>query len=703
MNLALRAQCAAAAAMLVFCAAGEAQPAPEQTARTASTTGLFFENVAESAGVAGINASHVAFADLNNDFRPDLILTEGTRRRVFLNVSEDVPGVRGEFNPADAAGNAAVVGAAGKRAGVRFVEVASPNLPAAATGDCCVFADLDNNGTRDAIIARYIDVNAKPETDQAKADAFPPPARTAWLSGNADGTFGDQTQPDRGVRLIDAAKPATTRSVALGDVNDDGLLDLFLGNWYTNYGKSLEGFTNDLLVQLSRADLSEPVAFRRSPLPEDNEVFDEERDAAGRPTYGVMILPCMVTSARADLVMDVECGAARSLWSGIPALLELNYGRRANRLLVPDLFKTLEIDQMIDIAPKVGVDGDAIRHGRYPAWLAERAKSDARFKRDDEKPFRSHGNTFDAAVNDVNNDELMDLFVAEITHAWAGESSDRSRFLVQLDRPMKTGDHPSIDPGIRFVTPADHNVDRAPLDPDARSWNQGDVYCELADFDNDGRVDLLLASGQYPDEQRLRLFRQRKEAIDAGDGRGPRLFEDVTIKAGIDHIGSGQISLADVDADGDLDIAAGQSFSRMTPEQIAGRAPSIALWINRLVERSTPESPARSLTLFLRGDPAQKISTDPLGATVVVDAIIDGTSVRQFRPLFGIGGHAGKQHEFIVHVGLGDATDASVHVSWPGHWNMTSHHGVLKPGRRQIRLEDSPETYRRSLEPMIRD
>src|SRR5690606_6247248 len=139
--------------------------------------------------------------------------------------------------------------------------------------------------------------------------------------------------------------------------------------------------------------------------------------------------------------------------------------------------------------------------GRYPDWLKERAKTDPRFDRPDEKPFRSHGNTFDAAVGDIDNDGAFDLFLAEITHGWAGDSSDRSRFLVQSES----------DGMVRFAPDDRLSVDRVPGDPTIRNWNQGDLYAELADFDLDGRLDLLLASSDYPDDQRLRLWRQQDD------------------------------------------------------------------------------------------------------------------------------------------------------------------------------------------------
>jgi hypothetical protein len=568
-----------------------------------------FIDATDAAGLGNLNATRLCLADLNSDGRPDAIIRcreagKPDRYRVFLNH----PGEDGR--------------------GVRFVELDRPTgLPAPRDGDCLVFADLDNDGRPDAVFTRYLDINNEKFTEPEDE-----PKRTAWLRGNGDGTFGEP-------RIIDAAKPATTACIAVGDVDRDGRLDLYLGNWYTTYGVSNAAFTNDLLIQSAAA---EAPTFQRIPLPEDRETFDEDTDAAGRPTYGVLILPDFPT--------------------GTTSLLELNYGRRANRLWRPTAgsFSNLNAATWEDAAPLLGIDGDAVRHGRYPDWLKEIAKRDARFDRPDEKPYRSHGNTFDAAVGDIDNDGDLDLFLAEITHAWAGDSSDRSRFLVQGD-------------GSRFAPDSRLSVDRIPPIPPRDQWpegwyprwNQGDLFCELADLDHDGRLDLILSSGDYPDpppyDQRLRIFHQQPDGT----------FRDITPASGIDHVGSAQISIGDVDLDGDLDILVGQSFHRFTKEMIDARTPPgpvVRLFLNQTAERraAAGTGPA-SITLKLVGDQAVGVNRDALGATIEIVARSGDQTLRQRRQLTGIGGHAGKQHEFLIHAGLGEASAAErITIRWPG-------------------------------------
>ncbi|MHC4219496.1 MAG: CRTAC1 family protein, partial [Planctomycetota bacterium] len=560
--------------MLPLIAAIWAALAPVQEHRFVDLT----DEVGLGAGVVGTTISRCCFADLNGDGWADAVVD---RHRVFLNVA-------GETS-----------------LGRRFVEVPDCGLPSPQRGDIAVFADIDNDGHLDAVITRYVDQYNPSWTDDGQ--------RTGWRSGRGDGTFGEN-------RPLEDAPIATTSAVAVGDVNRDGKLDLWLGNWYVRYGETLSGYANDLLVQTSKG-------WRNRWLPRgerDGFVVKEDIDHRGRPTYGTMI-------ARLDEV-------------GQPELLELNYGRRWNRLyqwtVSPD---TLPTAMWRDIAPDAGLDGDKIRHGRYPEWLKERAKEDPRFDRADEKPFRANGNTFDCAVGDIDGDGDFDLFLSEITHAWGGDSSDRSRFL--LNRLAETG-------RLEFEPEARLSVDRIPAE--GNKWNQGDLFCALSDMDNDGRLDLLLSSGDYPDDERLRLYRQQPDGS----------FADVTAEVGLDHDGSQQISLADVDGDGDLDILAGQTFFRYPQEQRAGREPRLRLFVNE-----TPTA-NHGLTLRLEGDPQRHTNHRALGA--IVNATVGGVTMR--RQLIGIGGHSGKQQDFVVHFGLGAAQRVdTLTVIWPdvGHTTQT--------------------------------
>jgi hypothetical protein len=578
--------------LLVTAIAAVALPAPGHRFIDAT------DEVGLGAAVVGAGISRCCFADLNGDGWADAVVD---RHRVLLNATDET---------------------GGSRIGRRFVEVPDCGLPPPQRGDIAVFADLDNDGRLDAVVTRYVDLNTEAWTDHGR--------RTAWLPGRGDGTFGE-------ARPIAAAPPATTSAVAVGDVNRDGRLDLWLGNWYVHYGESLAGYPNDLLI-------STPPGWQAQRLPPGPQVsldVDEETDPGGRPTYGAVI---------ADL--DGR---------GLPELLELNYGRRWNRCHLWTAPQDGEPAHWADIAPQAGLDGDDVRHGRYPEWLQERAQEDPRFDRTDEKPFRANGNTFDCAVGDIDGDGDFDLFLSEIIHAWAGDSSDRSRFA--LNRAVQTG-------RLEFEDDPRLAVDRIPQD--RRDWNQGDLFCALADMDNDGRLDLLLSSGDYPDDQRLRLFRQQTDGT----------FDDITGGVGLDHDGSQQVSLADVDGDGDLDLLVGQTFFRYPDRMKADREPRLRLFVN--------QAPAdhHALMLHLEGDPQRGANRDALGA--VVQATVGGVTMR--RQLVGIGGHSGKQQDFTVHFGLGPAEDVDeLAVIWPDAARTMQVFAGVAAGRYTLRQGEALE------------
>src|SRR5262249_31426144 len=130
--------------------------------------------------------------------------------------------------------------------------------------------------------------------------------------------------------------------------------------------------------------------------------------------------------------------------------------------------------------------------------------------------------------------------------SWAGESSDPSSLLVNLGR--EKGFRFERHPVQEFLPPRQFR--------DPKSFNYGDLHVAWLDFDLDGRLDLLIASGDYPAGPVLRLDRQREE----------HTFEEVTEAAGFAWEGCGGVSIGDFDRDGDPDILVGRSFMRLSEE-----------------------------------------------------------------------------------------------------------------------------------------
>ncbi len=621
-----------------------------------------FKDITAEAGLPDLDVSRALSVDLNADGHADLIARPNGRTNHYARVFLNTPNADGSR---------------------RFVENQHPGLPQLNSGDALTFADIDNDGLPDAILARFL--------DYLQPDFTPPahePTRSSLFLGRGDGTFALP-------RTIEDAPAATTSAIAVHDVNADGLPDLWFGNWYERYFSGYEAFSNDLLLQFPSS--SNSPDFVRWSVPGESAPIDGPTDSGGRPTYGVTI-------ARLD---D----------SALPNLLELNYGRRWNRLyflsgFAPHPGKTVKRDADeaapnprpgghlahrgpelartlfgTDIAPAAGFDGDNVRHGHHSKWLEDRARDDARFKRDDEPPFRANGNTFDAAIGDIDNDGDFDVFVSTIIHNWAGDSSDRSRFLV--NRLRESGE-------LRFDSPPELSVDRMPdvVTPENRNFNQGDIFCELADLNNDGRLDLILCSSDYsdppPHDERLRIYLQQADGT----------FLNSTAELGIDHLGGGQPTLFDWDHDGDLDLVVGQTFNRLSAERRreAGLAnhtltaaspedakptPRLRLYENTLADSSN------GLVIRLIGSPAQNVSRDAYGTIVRASVDLDNDpttpDVWLHRQLIGPGGHAGKRSDSLVHFGLGKASQInSLEITWPNATRTTTTYANLPAGTHTI-------------------
>ena len=452
----------------------------------------FFTNVAWETGLKGVRGKSGVFTDLNGDGRWDLVLD---RRRFYLagadgkfveHTEHGIPFPELEILP---------VGQDGKPNRAKAIK--RPYVP-----HYLYFADVDNDGDTDAVLGvkshwQYFDGAGWRTVEECDHGQ-----RSRVMLNDGKGVFSDATPS--GLSADEAIGPAM--ALAIVDTDLDGNLDLYEGREYRQYGV-LAGCGIDRLWKGDGKGGYTDVTAKAGLL----TVPEPAGDRSSRPTYGV---------THADVNND-----------GYPDLLQMAYGRQWNYLWLGSADGTFT-----EFGRASGYAGDDITHGRYPAWLHQR------MKRNDEQPFRSNGNTFDCAVADYDNDGDLDLFLGEITHAWAGESSDLPALLVNQG---KKGGWKFHRENVVFLLPP--RPFRGPV------WNYGDLHVGWLDFDNDMLQDLLIASGDYPDGQFLRLYRQRPD----------RRFEEVTEAAGFEWEGCGSISLGDHDRDGDVDILAGRSFMRL--------------------------------------------------------------------------------------------------------------------------------------------
>ncbi|MBI4615781.1 MAG: CRTAC1 family protein [Planctomycetes bacterium] len=505
--------------------------------------GPLFENATAAAGLAGVEGARVAFADLDGDGDPDAILDQ---TKVFHNNGA------GRFARSD--GDAPLQPEGARRADV--VQV----------------GDVNGDGFADLYLGRSTDLSG----DGAKDDGL---RSEIWL---ADGKGGFARKEDSGV----GARAETTISACFLDYDRDGNLDLFVGNAYVAYGKSLEAFPNRLYR--GKGDGTFEDTTERAGL---LGVAEPGRADSRRPTYGV---------AHTDWNDD-----------GLQDLLVCTYGRQWNRL-----WKNGGDGTFTDVAPETSFDGDDDESGKYPEGI----------DREDEAPFRANGNTFDCAVADFDGDGDMDCFLAEITHWWAGPSSDLSMLLVNQGK----------DGAWRFRREPDR-IGRVYAAPD---WNQGDLHAGWLDIENDGLLDLAIASSDYPDQQILRLWHQESDGS----------FVAWTDRLGFSWVNASQISFADFDRDGATDMLVGRNHMRLTPEQRTANPLAVGLFRNLAAARAGN----RFLSLRLSGQ--------AVGARVTLFA----GGRRQTREVHGGLGHAGHRDDAECRFGVGKAAKVDrLEVRWP--------------------------------------
>ena len=586
--------------------AGTVVEPPPENCPTNPDPGIQFRDVTDAWGASDVLANRVSSADLDGDGYPDVIVhrTGSHNRADFSLPARDWP-YRVLMNRAKAGGGRELVD---RTVDSGYGALRDPAGDEGRAAHFAVFGDVDNDGDVDVFGGTYSDPTQR---------ATDPGDRSEILLNDGSGTF---TIAERSAAIAgsdDGARALPTTAAAFLDHDRDGTLDAFIGYWYANYGSSLYGMQDRLARGTGGGvfeDVTDAVGLATMGTPGER--------TASRPTYGV-------TACDVDLDGDTD-------------LLASAYGRQWNQLWVRTDAGYADLGESSGFAGDANQDyGDNEFYRCYCQTTGSCTADPARIACDglywnagtDDQPFRLNGNTFTTACADVDADGDQDLYSAEIVHWHIGGSSDGAELLLNDG----TADAPV------FARPGNETTGLA-VPRVGVSWNEGGIASALADLDSDGRMDVLLGTSDYPD-QALWIYRQSAAGT----------FEEVSAAAGASHACAPAFSLADLDADGDLDLVVGSSTARTCADAYPDGPPL------RIYENVSGQD-AGWTGIRLAGDPAAGSNASAIGAIVRVTS----GDVTQTREVGGGYGHFGMQHGLDVHVGVGAAcTIDRIEVRWP--------------------------------------
>ncbi|MEJ5255187.1 MAG: CRTAC1 family protein [Acidimicrobiales bacterium] len=393
-------------------------------------------------------------------------------------------------------------------------------------GNGAAWADIDNDGHLDLYVTTLAE------------------SRFYLFHNNGDGTFREQAV-ERGAALADDA-PRGGTSVAVGDFDNDGWVDLHICEWLNSFRMPPGPSTHARLLRNLGA--ANPGHFE--------DVTERAGVALGEP--GV-IRPLSIIPPRMQ-------GRWLTLAFG-SAFVDLDNDGWQDLVVTSD-FRTSQL---------FWNNGDGtFTEGTQAAAVA------------------TEGNAMGSTFGDIDGDGDLDWFVTAI----------QEQVPVSADRPAMPvegydGNRLYRNDGNRRFTDV---TDEYGVRDGAWGWGAA-----FADFDDDGLLDLVMENGMdlgYYDNLNKVEFRQTPMRLWHGSHQLP--WVEIAAQAGLVALAEGKgLAVADLDGDGDLDVVVANTGER--PSILRNESPGAgrAVRIDVRGTTSARDAPGAVVTVALPGGATQ--------------------------------------------------------------------------------------------------